>query len=567
MQSQQGTSAYSPKPNINLLTALLIAHGVRQAVLCPGSRNAPIMSALVDSAAFTCHGVTDERSAGFVAMGLALESGEPVVVCVTSGSAVLNLAPAVSEAFYQHIPLIVVSADRPEAWIGQLDGQTLPQLGAFGNMVLKCVQLPEPTDDTGRWHCQRLINEALAEATHRGKGPVHINVPITEPLFEGPETAFPEVHPLHIVAPDGILFKHSSFDDACRKACRPMVVVGQMNGRKDVFAHSLDEYVRNGGLVLSEPLAFTAGLHHLDELAMLAMERDDMLPDMVVYIGGALVSKRFKQFMRQLPPATVWAVEPDGRVEDVFQSLAGVVETVNPSAVISCLEAPQDTAWSDRWARMHSEVVSQQAACGAIGLKQRAVKLFEDELYGRFAPAFPTVHYANSTAVRLGSIYAEHHVSCNRGVNGIEGSLSTAAGQSLYNPQKLVFCIIGDLSFFYDQNALWNSELGSNFRILLLNNGGGGIFSRVKGLQGHAGFADFTEAQHHTTAQGICMENGIPYLTARNEQQLEEGLRLLMAPIDAYDGHPVVLEVFTNMADDSRAVAQYEDYIKQNVHL
>ena len=174
---------YTDKKNILQLAALLEAYGITRVVLCPGSRNAPIVHTLSNHPGFVCHAMTDERSAGYFALGLALNSGKPVAVCCTSGTALLNLHPAVAEAFYQKVPLIVISADRPAAWIGQMDGQTLPQPEVFRSLVKKSVNLPEIHTEEDEWFCNRLINEALLETNHHGKGPVHINVPVSEPLF------------------------------------------------------------------------------------------------------------------------------------------------------------------------------------------------------------------------------------------------------------------------------------------------------------------------------------------------------------------------------------------------
>ena len=185
---------YSNKENVNILTAALLAEGVTHAVVCPGSRNAPIVHNLNECGLIACHPVTDERSAGFYAIGISQAMGNiPIAVCVTSGSALLNLAPAVAEAYYQHIPLIVISADRPPQWIDQLDGQTLPQPGALGTFTHKCVSLPEPHDNEERWFCNRLVCEALYHATHGTGGPVHINVPLGEPLFEFNINELPEI--------------------------------------------------------------------------------------------------------------------------------------------------------------------------------------------------------------------------------------------------------------------------------------------------------------------------------------------------------------------------------------
>ena len=184
---------YTDKKNILQLVALLEAHGITKVVLCPGSRNTPIVHTLSNHPNFTCYAVTDERSAGYFAIGLALNGGKPAAVCCTSGTALLNLHPAVAEAFYQNVPLVVISADRPAAWIGQMDGQTVPQPGVFQTLVKKSVNLPEIHTEEDEWYCNRLVNEALLETNHHGKGPVHINVPISEPLFQFTVDTLPEV--------------------------------------------------------------------------------------------------------------------------------------------------------------------------------------------------------------------------------------------------------------------------------------------------------------------------------------------------------------------------------------
>ena len=226
------------KENVNLLTALLVKYGVTDAVVCPGSRNAPIVHNLNECDRITCRPVTDERSAGFYALGMAQATHRPVVVCVTSGSALLNVMPAVAEAYYQHVPLIVVSADRPAQWIDQLDGQTLPQLDALGRFVRRAVQLPEPHNDEERWYCRRLVNEALFLATCRQPAPVHINVPITEPLFTFDVEALPNVERWTMMMEERRLpYAFEVFAARIAKAERPLIVIGQMpagvfDGRK-----------------------------------------------------------------------------------------------------------------------------------------------------------------------------------------------------------------------------------------------------------------------------------------------------------------------------------------------
>lgn len=221
---------YSDKKNILQLVALLKAHGVRKIVLCPGSRNAAIVHTLANIEDFTCYSVTDERSAGFFAIGLSLQGGGPAAVCCTSGSALLNLHPAVAEAFYQQVPLIVISADRPAAWIGQMDGQTLPQPHVFGTLVKMSVNLPEVHTEEDEWFCNRLINEAILETTHHGKGPVHINVPISEPIYRFTAKTLPEVRVITRYQGLSVYDRdYKELIERLNKYNKRMVVVGQMN--------------------------------------------------------------------------------------------------------------------------------------------------------------------------------------------------------------------------------------------------------------------------------------------------------------------------------------------------
>ena len=548
---------YSNKENVNILTALLVAHGIRHAVCCPGSRNSPIVHNLHACPDIQCYPVTDERSAGFYALGMSQALKEPVVVCVTSGTALLNLAPAVAEAYYQHIPLVVVSADRPQAWIDQLDGQTLPQTDALGRFVKKAVSLPEPHDDESRWYCNRLVNEALLETHHHGYGPVHINVPISEPLFDYTVLELPEERSICLLNPrcnKSLLLECVGQLYTSRK---PMVIIGQMSTEglipQDLYAISLF------AVVLNESLSVGKGGAHFDEVLYAVGDNPDYQPDFVLYLGDTLVSKRLKQWLRNLNDTHIWAVTEDGSIHDTSMQLYGVIEG-HPADVIDDLvdsagiKAVQSTEeFKTRWAKVLAKVNKRVDNYQPAYSQMAAVKCFEESLG---TAEDEHVHYANSTAIRLANIYARHDVYCNRGVNGIEGSLSTAAGFSVVTDET-VYCVIGDLSFFYDQNALWNQSLRGNLRILLLNNGRGGIFNLLKGLEGSPARNQFVAAEHHTSAEGICMQNNITYLKAENMDEMRQGIDTLLY---IKSDRPVLLEVFTDSAEDERA---YRDYYRK----
>ena len=537
---------YSNKENINILTSLLVAHGVRRAVVCPGSRNAPIVHNLVKSGCISCYPVTDERSAGFYALGMALLDGNAVAVCVTSGSALLNLLPAVAEAYYQHVPLIVISADRPLAWIDQQDGQTIRQQNALADFVKKAVTLNEPTDETQRWHCNRLANEALLATNHHGLGPVHINVPLSEPLFGYDVPTLPNERKISRHTPHSLV--EADLNELMadfRKAEKPMIVLGQMHpGSVDA---SLVKALEGKAVVVSEVLSYFGGLQNADELLATCADTAPYIPDFVLYLGGHLIGKNLKSLLRQMHNAPQWLVNESGEVVDTFMHLTAIIEA-KPNDVLSLMvqmmqqadgkqHEDRTKAYRQLWQTAHNTYRKQLNQLAPTLSEGYTVQCFEQQLQ-QVGHAFE-VHYANSLSVRLANKYAQHHVWCNRGVNGIEGSLSTSAGMSLAT-QANVYCVIGDLSFFYDQNAIWNTRLRGNLRILLLNNGGGKIFQHVKGMPADDIQATFVSAEHNTSAQGICQQNGAKHLLVDNVEALQTGITELIN----YDGErPFVLEV------------------------
>ena len=558
---------YSNKENVNILTSLLLEYGVSDAVVCPGSRNAPIVHNLSVCEAIRCRPVTDERSAAFYALGLAIATRRPTVVCVTSGSALLNVMPAVAEAAYQHVPLVVISADRPQQWIDQLDGQTIPQSDALGRFVRKAVQLPEPHNDEERWLCRRLVNEAIHLATCRQGAPVHINVPISEPLFEFSTEQLPQLSRFNNIK--RAVFKDASMDmpDAFHEAKRPMIVIGQL--AHGTVSHETIRSLSEKYVVMSEPLSNPSYMTiHFDEAIRYIVsdnssindDEDDKTayyPDYVIYVGDTLVSKPARRFLRNAKAPSCLITPDAADIHDPLMTLTDIVECDSDSinALLASLCDAPDTdercRFHDRWQSFLDACAAHADAYAPEYSQMATVKYFEEQLADLDIDI--CVHYANSSAVRLACIYAQHYVWCNRGVNGIEGSLSTAAGFSLATHDMTV-CVIGDLSFFYDQNALWNSNLRGNLRIILLNNRGGGIFRQLPGLSDSPAADDLVMASHENTAQGICTQNDIGYMSAKNMDEMQIGIVTLLT---RESERPMLLEVFTDSNDDVKALEKY----------
>ena len=554
---------YSDKENINILTSLLVSYGVRHIVVCPGSRNAPLVHNFDVSPDITTHAVTDERSAAFFALGLRLRLRQPVAVCVTSGSALLNTMPGAAEATYQHEGIIIISADRPQAWIGQLDGQTMPQHGALGTFASPSVSLPEPHNDTERWLCRRLICEAMIANTCPPFPSVHINVPVSEPLFGFSTPCLPEIPPVGIADLDDQNGRET-LRRILKGKRRLMVISGQTYD--DTAAGFLMDKA-SGCVFVAEWLSPYGRVRHIDEIlrTTCAEELDNMRPDCIVYIGGHTVSKRLRHYMRSLDSRTMFiTVSDDGMLHDVSQHTTLVVKaTAGDFMRMICDGAIFQDADMDfvrRWHDMDNMAARRISASCPPYSQMLAIRRLEENIDN----SKDIVCYANSLSVRAGMMYASAYRYCNRGLNGIEGTLSMAAGMAAgakeegmtagnMTAAQNVYCVIGDLSFFYDSNALWIQELAGNMRIMLINNQRGAIFGMLPGLDRSPAHKPLIAAGHNATAEGICSQYGMEYYRATDTPSLEEGIRLLTSGVH---DRPVVLEVLTDADTDADAYSK-----------
>ncbi len=515
-------------PQVNQLTALLIAHGIHDVVVCPGSRNATIVHNLhaAGEKAFALHPVTDERSAAFVALGIALATQKATAVCVTSGSALLGCIPAVAEAYYRHIPLLVVSADRPQAWIGQMDGQTLPQNGA---LLPYCptAQIAPINNEEERWTNNRLINTALLSLHDKGGRPAHINVSIAEPMFSFTTPRLPQERVVEKVCRKAQAPLPEEVVSAIAEARLPVLLLGQYEAgdiRTEVERLAEDGQM----LVLPEVISDVPGNHRLHAFDALESTEEGMMPDVVVQGGGNFVHKRFKSLLRN-SNCRVVRIGEDYELCDTFCHLSTWVESpLQPvlaqladrlprhNAAVEQAAKHLDALWEKECATIDRQSLTPVGALAA--LRQELEKVY-DVPY--------TLHLANSSSVRAaGMVFASGTwpIYCNRGTNGIEGSLSTAVGYAL-KMWGLSIVVIGDLSFFYDVNALWNTRLPSNLRILLLNDGHGAIFDRLPGLSASPAARDFISAgEAHYIACGIAETFHLDYHYAPSLADLHEML-------------------------------------------
>lgn len=522
----------SSKSVITQFIALMKLYDIRHAVVCPGSRNAPIVHTMTNQKWLTCHPVTDERSAAFVAIGLSdtlsAENGRniPVAVCCTSGSAVLNMAPAVAEARYRNVPLLIVSADRPEAWIGQMDGQTLPQPKCFGNMA-PSYSLREGDDDETLWYRNRIINEALSQLTANGGQPIHVNIHLSEPLFSFTEGELPEQRKITWI--QSSYSPCDTYDNAIHNGEKIVVIVGQKTVVTEEFKSTIETLANKKNIVvIAENLSNITSINNvICNIDSILSENtiDALIPDAVIYIGGHIVSKRLKQYIRKVLPKVCIRFTDAQHLEDTFMCMTHQYPT---SAFIPfCNELPYgDKNFFTQW---HTTAKRNTA-------EKRVPELFTaqrivDDIV-KHMPKDCYISLANSSSVRLAQgIALENTIFCNRGVNGIDGSLSSAVGQAMAT-DKIVLLIIGDLSFLYDMNALWNTQLPTNLRILLLNNGGGEIFKTLPGLEKSAYRDKYIMAQHTTTVEGWASDARCHYKRITQEKEITDTTNYLFAPLN-----------------------------------
>lgn len=526
----------SSTASIRELVALMRAHGVTRCVACPGSRNSPIVATLANLPDFNLRGATDERSAGFVACGWAAQAHAPVAVCVTSGSALLNLHPAAAEAHYRRLPLLIISADRPASWVGQQDGQTLPQPGVFGPLCRMSVQIPE--GEAEQWHRNRLLNEALLELRHRAGGPVHINLPLSEPLFGTTSAPLPTprvIRRTELAKMDAD--EETQLLDTVAACPRRLILLGQLPqsaqlppalAAEKAFA-IIGEHLCNTDIAITRP-----------DSVLGPQPAAAMSPDLLITYGGCIISKRLKALLRNNPPREHWHICPDGNVVDTFCCLTRVIEG-SPDELWELLAAfaeEGDETYAERWLQPVPVPQFPYSAMQMVG-----------DLLGAM-PADSVLHLANSSAVRFAQLYplpAGTQVECNRGVNGIEGSLSTALGYAM-GDNRLHFIICGDLSFFYDMNALWLQGIPRNVRLLMLNNGGGGIFDLIPTPDN-----PLVNGAHHATATAWAQSCGFECLSVRSEHDWPAALAALTTTAHS----PIFVEAFTDSTADAALFKQF----------
>lgn len=552
------------RQGIRNLPEICHRHGLTKAVICPGSRNAPLIISFTQHPHINCISITDERSAGYFALGMSQLNADPVAVVCTSGTAVLNLAPSVAEAYYQNLPLVIFTADRPKEWIDQADGQTIRQSDIFRNYIKQSFELPLETVHTDDlWHFNRAVSQALDTAKSYPSGPVHINVPLREPLYVPlPENfnipAITQSTPVvSSMQPDQLM----TFADKWKHAKKKLVLFGILRKNEQLQKLAVELSKSEDTLVIAENLSNIAGnrIIYAPEPLIASLTDKDKLhfkPDLVITVGEGIISKRLKQYLRATKPAEHWHLG-QAAYTDTYKSLSAVIHA-DPVTFLSNMlnqtpvpENEPNTIQNKnvRLRQLHQEFVSQ---CGLCDLRVM------DKILSSI-PENSIIHLANSTPVRYAQLSPSRELItyfANRGTSGIDGCISTAAG-SAYQSQKAVYMISGDLAFIYDSNALWNNFPLLNLKIVVINNNGGNIFSLIESSPEMDKARMYFETPHQIKIKALTEAYGAGYLECSTLEELDIKLEAL----SKWNG-TCVLEIKTDPKINTKVYKEYYQFIK-----
>jgi 2-succinyl-5-enolpyruvyl-6-hydroxy-3-cyclohexene-1-carboxylate synthase len=549
------------RQGIKNIPEICARHGVRNVIIAPGSRNAPLIFAFTAQAELECLSITDERSAAYFALGLAQQSGEAVALVCTSGTAVLNFAPAIAEAYYQNLPLLVFTADRPAEMIDQADGQTLRQSDIYDNYIKAHFDLPvETVVAADLQFSDRQVSQAIDTALSSPQGPVQINVPLREPIY----TALPETHSspkiIKTIAAEVSPTKESleTLKRTWTSYERKLVLLGvypkdeQLNELANLLANEPDVVVIgenlsniSGGKIITRPESFFSSLPMEGKAAF--------KPDLLITIGHSSICKQIKLYLREYQSAEQWQFESSLPYIDTYKSLTTIIPG---SAIDTLVKMPLGKTTSDysETFQAQNRIITQRHDAFVADAPLSDMSAVTSLL--KLAPGGTTLHLANSTSVRWTQLFptrSDLTYFCNRGTSGIDGSLSTAAGYAYASKQPTVF-LTGDLSFIYDSNGLWNNYIGDNFKIIVMNNNGGNIFRFIGDKQLMEKSLDFFTTPHQVKIKPLVEAYGLNYMGCDKSENLAESLKNLFNADKA-----TVLEIFT---DADLNTENYKGYFK-----
>lgn len=541
-----------------MLASLLLEHGIKDAIVSPGSRNAPLLIALERQSGINTRVVIDERSAAFIALGLSEGTGRPVALVCTSGTAPLNYAPALAEAFYRQIPLIAITADRPEEWIDQDDSQTIIQPGIYSNYIKGTYDIPVESDDTNRmWMINRKLNDAVLLASSGVPGPVHLNIRLDEPLGEIVEVS--DERPRVVSRVDSFDWNcgnYCDFNDLSRK--KIMILCGFMH------KNHLSEQLKKAA-ALPNVIVLHEAQSNLSSTQSFIPNIDGTItrldnaerPDIVITLGGSLTSRMIKAYLRACNGLEHWSVGLRNHSVDSFKKLTRRIECDEETFLKHFVNGISSTRYDipefkSKWHFASRKALSDAARYAAIvpWSDFKAAEYIINKL-----PKGWNLQLSNGTSVRYAQLFdysSAASIHCNRGVSGIDGCTSTAIGSAIAHTAPTVL-LTGDMSMQYDIGALATTFIPDSFKIIVLNNGGGGIFRFIPSTGHLPELEKYFVGDVRLPLEKLAEAYGYHYLSATKMDELEDAYSELIC----HSSSPVILEVKTDGALSAEILKTY----------
>ena len=563
-------------------------------VISPGSRNVPLAIGFASNEKFSCYSIVDERSAAFFALGLSQKSKKPTILLCTSGSALLNYYPAVAEGYYSEIPLIILSADRPKYKINIGDGQTIDQSEVFKKNILYSDTLSQDcihaTEEIIKSNSQNIIDQkydslkleklqkSIQASNEKMIGkvfglsinkmqPVHLNVPMEEPLYDFINTPSIKIKTVRKKNKVKVFENFNKYYNQIYKEKKILILIGVSD--YDILSEKSISKINSfhSIVVLKEHTSnvfddnFISNIDRLIGPIELQSNSDslfeDLSPDLIISLGGMIISKKIKSFLRNYKSRKHFHIG-NNISKDSFYSGVDHLE-ISPNKFFENIDLKKiDSNYHNIW---------QDIYRSKLELHNRYMRVanFSDlkvfELLANWIPKNYGIQAANSTPVRYFQLFDlknKNHMFANRGTSGIDGSTSTAIGSSV-NSDSPVVLITGDLSFFYDINALWNKHIPPSFRIIIINNGGGGIFKILAGFKQNNIFSEFIETKHNLSARSIAKMFNLNY----SRVSTKFGLNLSLRTFFKNSKKPKILEIKTSGIKSAKILKDYFRYLSK----
>ena len=554
---------YSTLKNVQYLIAMLKAKKVRNVVISPGNSHNAIVRSMEEDDFFKTYNIVDERSAAFFAIGLIQELNEPVAICCTSGTATSNYISGVTEAFRRKLPLVVITGDKNQYYLNQYADQMIDQLTSFKPIVKYQIVLPMIKDSKDEWYCNRILNEAFLEINHHGVGPIHIDVPIEEGMHAINEYfGDKELPKINIINRYDSMTTKDTFKDLFESIKNKKVLI--LYGQDINISGKVKDNLRK----ISNQYNCVIGIDKLSNLheeycvelerPLLASTSNSefnlLVPDIIIMLAGNSAFQGKFYFLSKNDKFETWIVNEDGNVHDLYKNLTKIFEMSTDMFVelMTNFKVSNSHNYKEQWLEESKKFKLPDFEYSNLYATNKLMNLM---------PKNSIFNIANSTTIRLAQYFdldPSIKVYCNRGVNGIDGCVSTFMGTSIAT-DKLSFIVVGDLTFFYDMNALWNRYRNKNIRIMLINNEGASLFHFGQGLNNYPRLNENVASEHFTTAKGWVEDQGLKYLTAHNKEEFDNCMQEFIS--DSSD-KGIVFEVFTKKENDAKLQHDFYDYQK-----